>query len=294
VNGTTGLSVLAANSFQLLMTPMRGRVHRYSKGRVKFKCRAQKATSEYTLQKNLSGFVIILPEIDIGYARAGAIKNARGVETVLGAQMTVSDLITASFREASERYPILHEAWIRISHRVGGLLPNSLLSHSLQRYGELDLALRCMEDELAPQVGKSQVEFRYQILFSEIWVGGIYETLRLLADNSRKLAPDSDEFRTLAHDLRLLRIPLEKHEITSQGQLTVPLQMTTYDQTKVYIYAKDDPQRSHIMPTGISARGSVVWQAIDGKTTAARWIERRSLSDQMIALWGEQGSLKAN
>ena len=51
-----------------------------------------------------------------------------------------------------------------------------------------------------------------------MWVGSLYETLRLLED--RKLVADSEELRALAHGLRLLRIPLEKHEITSQGQLT--------------------------------------------------------------------------
>jgi hypothetical protein len=70
--------------------------------------------------------------------------------------------------------------------------------------------------------------------------------------------------------------------IASQGKLTAPLQMRTYDQTDGYVFTKDDPQRSHIMPIGISARGSVVWQAIDVRADAVRWIERRSLSDRMI------------
>src|SRR3981189_362727 len=51
---------------------------------------------------------------------------------------------------------------------------------------QVDLGLRCMEDELAPQAGKAALEFQYQKLFSELWVGGVYETLRLLTE--RKLA----------------------------------------------------------------------------------------------------------
>jgi hypothetical protein len=202
--------------------------------------------------------------------------------------MTVSDLITASFRQASERYPALHEAWIRISYRLGGLLPKSLLLNSVQRYGELDLVLRCMEDELAPRIGRTEVEFRHQVFFSEVWVGGVYEILRLLKD--RKRTPDSKEFR----DLELLRVTLDKHEIAGERQLKAPLEMTTYDQTKVYTYTKDDPQRSHIMSTAVSARGSLKWQVIDLKAGTDRWIERRSLSDQMITLWGEEGSLNAD
>src|SRR3954470_4158333 len=103
--------------------------------------------------------------------------------------MTVSDLITASFRQASERQRALHQAWIRISYRVGGLLPKSLLLYSVQQYGELDLVLRCMEDELAPKLGKPpglDFHYQYQRLLSEVWVGAIYEILRLLI-NDRKL-----------------------------------------------------------------------------------------------------------
>src|SRR5258705_2721036 len=208
--------------------------------------------------------------------------------------MTVSDLITASFRQASERYPALQEAWIRISFRIGGLLPGSLLPHSVQRYGELDLVLRCMEDELVPKLGNTpglDFHYPYQRLLSEMWVGGVYETLRLL--NERKLAPNSDEYRALFHDFELLRIALDKHDIARL--LKAPLQMIrNNDQTNVYVFTKDDSQRPHIMAVGLAEHGSMVWQAIDLKSDAARWIERRSLSDRMIALWIEQGSLKAD
>jgi hypothetical protein len=203
--------------------------------------------------------------------------------------MAVSDLIAASFKQASERYPTLHKAWIRISYRLGGLLPKSLLLNSVQRYGELDLVLRCMEDELAPKVGNTpglDNHYQYQLLFSEIWVGGVYEILRLL--NERKLALDSDEYRDLFRDFELLRITIDKHDIAKQGDLKAPLQMTTYDQAKVYVFTKGDPQRSHIMPVGVSASGFVVWQAVDVKADTMRWIERRWLSDRMIKLWEEQ------
>src|SRR5262245_42550443 len=168
--------------------------------------------------------------------------------------MTISDLIAASFQQASERYSALNEAWKRISHRVGGLLPKSLLFNSVQQYGELDLVLRCMEDELASKVSNTpglDLQYRYQLLFSEIWFGGFYEILRLL--NERKLALYRDEYRDLFREFELLRITLEKHDIANQGKLTAPLQMTTHDQTKVFTFTKGDPQRSHIMPVSVSA-----------------------------------------
>jgi hypothetical protein len=198
----------------------------------------------------------------------------------------VSDLIIASFRQALERYSNLHSVWIRISFRIGGLLPKSALSHSVQRYGELDLVLRCMEDELAPRIGREEVNFQYQQLLSEMWIGGGYEILRLL--NERKLSVESDNYRTLFRDLELLRITIDKHDIAGQGKLKEPLEMTYYEEKDVYLFIKDDPQRSHIMPAGISAQGSLVWQVIDLKAEGTRWVDRRSLSDRMIALWGEQ------
>ncbi len=130
--------------------------------------------------------------------------------------------------------------------------------------------------------------FHYQNMLSELWIGGVYETTRLLID--RKLAPDTDEFRSLAHDLRLLRIPLDKHEIASQGQLKQPLQMRRHppnnDSADTYVYDKADPRRAHIMRTGISPRGSAMWRVIDLKVKEEQWVERRALSDRFLSLWG--------
>jgi hypothetical protein len=203
----------------------------------------------------------------------------------------VSGLITAAFAQASNKYPDLHKRWIQTSVRVGGLIPASLLMASVQHDGNLDLVLRAMEDENTPpeQAADRLPMFasHYQKMLSELWVGSLYETTRLLIE--RKLNPDTDEFKLLAHDLRLLRIPLEKHEITSQGQLSQPLQMRRYplnnDATDVYVYNKTDPKRAHIMPAGVSPRGSVVWQVLDVKANEERWVERRALSDRFLSLW---------
>jgi hypothetical protein len=206
----------------------------------------------------------------------------------------VSGLITAAFDEAARKLPQLHQCWVQISHAVGGSIPGSLLSVSIQRDGSLDMVLRCMEDE---QAGRGQATegpglftFNYQRMLSELWVGSMYETLRTLKE--RKLMPDTGEFRSLEHDLRLLRIPLEKHEIASQGQLQRPLQMRRYppndDETDNYTYVKQDPQRSHIMPTAISPRGSLMWQALDVAALEERWLERRSLSERIVAMWSSK------
>lgn len=96
--------------------------------------------------------------------------------------------------------------------------------------------------------------------------------------------------RALAEDFRLVRVSLEKHQIPSDlKELDAPLSLQKApakgDHTDVYVYDKADPKRAHIMPTGFSVRGSVVWQVIDLKNDQGRWIERRSLSERMMALF---------
>src|SRR6266545_4559907 len=106
-----------------------------------------------------------------------------------------------------------------VSYRIGGQLPASLLVSSVQRAGELDLLLRCMEDELSVVIDspKPDLSFHYQALLSELWVGHVYEIFRLLKD--RKRAPDNQDFDNLAYHPRLLRIPLDKHEIPGDRKL---------------------------------------------------------------------------
>ena len=181
------------------------------------------------------------------------------------------------------------QAWVTGSHRLGGALPGSLLSVSIQRAGRLDALLRCMEDEY---VG---VDLREEIRpwvaepltsLSEIWIGQVYEIVRLTQE--RKLTAANDFFKALAHDFRLLRIPLEKYEIAQAGSLAAPIPMSrnpVADGDVNYHYDKKDPLRAHIMPSGISQRGSIQWLAIDiSAGLIERWIERRDLSDRVLQL----------
>lgn len=129
--------------------------------------------------------------------------------------MEVGALIVAAFQQARNKYRALNQSWTDISFRVGGIIPDSLLKMSVQRVGELDLVLRCLEDEFA-SAGQSDAArdmFRdhYQTMLSELWVGSFYAIFELLV--YRKLGPDNDEFRRLANDLRLIRVSLEKHQI---------------------------------------------------------------------------------
>lgn len=210
--------------------------------------------------------------------------------------MNVGILIAQAFAEARSRYREANTAWIRISHSIGSRLPESLLGTSIQRDGELDLVLRCVEDEIAKVLSLSERDDpffvgHYLNALSTYWIGGMYETLRLLKE--RKLVDQSREFARTFRDFELLRIPLEKHEIAKDRKLKEPLTLMKMPSGASvvgdeYVYRRDDVKRAHIMPVGLSARGSLTWQVTDLSDTTSRWLERRSLSDQTLELWKEK------
>lgn len=214
--------------------------------------------------------------------------------------MTVIQLIAAAFRLAASRYPELHKTWIAMSLRVGSLLPNSLLLSAFQRIGELDMVLRCMEDDFSPpQAGTEESELfsvHYQAMFSELWIGAVYEIVRLLIE--RKLVASSDALRALAQDLTLLRITLEKHEIAKDRKLAKPLAFQkrppNNNEADDYLYSKNDPQRAHIMPAGVSSRGSAMWLVTDVESERSYWLERRALSERIVDLWAPRTSRTAS
>ena len=60
--------------------------------------------------------------------------------------MKISEQLKTMFNEAQALNAELNDAWVKISHRVGGRLPDSLLSNSIQRDGAVDLLLRAIEE----------------------------------------------------------------------------------------------------------------------------------------------------
>lgn len=202
--------------------------------------------------------------------------------------MKVASLVTAVFRTASAKDPILHETWIRISARIGGRLPNSLLTVNLQQCGELDLVLRAMEQEICDSEA-DLFSANYLTMLAGIWVGLTYEVVRLLKE--RKLVQRDHAFDELAHHLRLIRVPLEKHEIAADRKIVLDqLEMVRSprngDDSDAYFYKKRDPGRAHIMPMGLSDRGSTMWHVFDVEANQAYWLERRNLSERLVGLWG--------
>lgn len=198
---------------------------------------------------------------------------------------TTIDLISTGFLDARKKYPDLYKIWINGSHRLGRKLPNSLLLYSVQKSGELDLLLRNIEDDV--QLGLSinyLLSNHYLSFLSELWVFYVYEIFRILNKFEA-----SDDVVAVFNDLELLRVSLAKHELPKDKKLVQAISMQRYpkknDATDNYQYSKEDAQRSHIMPTGISPRGSVMWCATNVIDQTSCWIERLELSDRIINIF---------
>jgi len=160
---------------------------------------------------------------------------------------------------------------------------------SIQRTGRLDAVLRCLEEEFDSETNSDVMSHENQFSLSELWVGSLYEIVRLI--KQRALLQPTQSLETLAYDLRLLRIPIEKHEIAGDQRLAEPLILERHPPNNaakdIQEYSKEDPLRSHIMPFAVSERGSAMWHAIDLKAKRAHWIERLSLSERALSVFSE-------
>jgi hypothetical protein len=117
-------------------------------------------------------------------------------------------------------------------------------------------------------------------MLSSYWVGGMHAAFWILG--KRKLGDETANFKSVADDLALVRMGLEKHDLPKDCDLE-PVQMMALppstDDSDLYT---NDPNRTQIMPAGLSARGSMVWHVVEGDQS--RSIERRELSDRILAL----------
>jgi hypothetical protein len=205
---------------------------------------------------------------------------------------TVGQLLVAAFGFSRAKNSQLNQRWIDMSWRIGSQLPQSLLSISIQRLGEVDLVCRALETELMTQTqpqqaGDLDLRPNYLAVLSEWWIGSAYAICYTLKD--RKIL-SADEFLRLADDLRMIRVQIEKYEVPSDRKLIEPLQFSPTQlrpdekEAPIYIYDKEDRLRAHIPRRGVSARCSCMWEVFDVKADASRWFERLELSNRMIDL----------
>ena len=195
--------------------------------------------------------------------------------------MTVSDHVLKAFFAAAQNQRDTTDRWIRFAFRYGSRLPHSRLAPTIQRHGRLDTVLRSLEDERIDQHALFGAD--YLSILSGYWIGGMHAAFWILG--TRGLGDDTANFKSVGADLEQVRVGLENYEIPKDWDLE-PLQMMAlppkHDESDFYTDDPDDPKRAHIMPAGLSARGSMIWQVIEGDQS--RLIERRELSDRILAL----------
>ncbi len=213
----------------------------------------------------------------------------------------VSPYIASAFQIARAKYNVKQASWTNLSARLAGRFSLPIAMISLQRLGDLDLLLRCMEDEFQANQSAEAADnlgldhtFHYQLMLSESWVVACYEILRAFRqrDDEAYLGVDGVSamaaFKSIFVDVELLRMPLAKYEIAKDKRMKEPLTMRAIppnnDATDEHIYDKKDPTRSHIMPTGMSGRGSMKWLVLDHSVPREYWVERQDLADRLLAL----------
>jgi hypothetical protein len=210
----------------------------------------------------------------------------------------VSPMLNSLFNVARAKYRAEHGAWVQLSYLLSGRFKVFAALGSIQREGDLDILLRCLEDEFNANTNASEIDFsfHFQIMFSETWIVGCYEILRAFQQRDRAAAAagmatsgvsELDVFKSIFTDFELLRMPIAKFEIAKDNKLGQPLPMRRGGDgaTKsIEFYDPKDPDRFHIMPKGVSARGSAVWLALDGRNSRQHWVERRDLADRLLSL----------
>ncbi len=219
----------------------------------------------------------------------------------------VSPLINLAFNVARAKYQIDRTAWTNLSGVLSGRFNLPIAMMNIQRQADLDLLLRCMEDEfeankaaeIADTTG-SNMTFHYQLSLSETWVVGCYEILRAFRQRDRDArkagvrssgVSDMKAFKSIFADLELLRMPMTKFEIAKDDKLKEPLPLQrgppNDDASDQTFYDSKDPARYHLMPNGLSPRGSAIWLALDHLTRRQYWVERRDLAERLLAMGKE-------
>jgi hypothetical protein len=179
----------------------------------------------------------------------------------------VSPLINVAFNVARAKYRAEHAAWTNLSYVLSGRFNLPVAMMNIQRQGDLDLLLRCMEDEfeanraaeIADTTG-SDMTFHHQLTLSETWVVDCYEILRAFRQRDRDAlkagvrpsgVSEMKSFKSIFADLELLRMPMTKFEIAKDDRLKEPLPMqrrpanaNASDQT---FYDSKDPARYHLI-----------------------------------------------
>lgn len=206
--------------------------------------------------------------------------------------MTTIQHLTQAFINGRSQYPELYRAWVESSFSAGANIPNSTLLCNWQRLGEIDVLLRTIEADFAsPANSQNLLAHHLQLMMSELWIGLAYAVVRAIRVRNDQVR---DSIRLLARELTLVRVPLEKYEIVDDHRLETPLRMETYPSgsadTRQFVYDKSDPKRAHVLPCGVSERGSIMWMVFDHRQASQYWVERQNLADRLLSTFSHRSA----
>src|SRR5690606_9901225 len=91
-------------------------------------------------------------------------------------------------------------------------------------------------------------------------------------------------FAAIAHRLLLVRIPLDKHEIARAKRMPPDAQFSRWPPVEGEQPFQMRPDEPYIIPRAIGGNGAMEWFALDTSTMNSLWINRRQLSDEIVAL----------
>ncbi len=196
---------------------------------------------------------------------------------------------------AATSHDDVFEKWVVTSRQVGFSLPDSSIPSTIQSLGWLDMILQEMEENYISIEDRTsdnaQIGLHILSELSNVWVCNAYEIVRVLIARWKKMEVEiNEEIITLAFHLRLIRIPLGKHEFPKHQKQTVEMHMKIFpDGETVSFYSSDDPRRSANLSTGINKfQGSQQWLVTDvitDKNNPSSYIlDRREISDRILTL----------
>ena len=214
----------------------------------------------------------------------------------------VTTCIQTAFNLSYEKYEDIYKEWKRASFRSLSLVSAPQIIGSLQELGRFDTVIRAMEDELQLELSQNSqgCDLGFLPFLSENWLSKTYAIGRAIRQRNDCLP---DDFKNLLNDFKIIRVTLEKYEIANDRLLKEPLAFQTVphdkDRRQIFSYDKKDKKRHHIMLTGISHRGSVVWEATEVcdkrdnnskkevSPSIFKILERRDLSDRFLKVLQE-------
>jgi hypothetical protein len=214
-----------------------------------------------------------------------------------------SDYLEELGRDARRLNTPLYDHWVKVYDRLSEIRNDHQRARSGHLDANIDLILRCLENEQAEwfkQAGKIRGggALFLQEFLSRSWILSSYEVLRatpskVICEHNKD--PIQEPFIEgfccrlckLKKDFALIRMPLAKFEPANFNRKDQePLQVASHDHKTNKIVKTNYPGHGAYHPPMATDQesGSIGWSVYVKKDRSARMVSRRDLSDAFLAL----------